>query len=272
MWALLSAAIVGLAVVGVEASASVPIEERFSAQPRLRPANDILIDDAADKPDRALSGGDLARLFDGDDIFHVAIDTRGIVAGCQYGFVREATRRRVHGLLPQIYRSDEFVTDLAQDSRSLAEVPYHIGDAQSVTPVATIHGTINHGRAQNSILDGLQSDLNKEVSAFGAHQRVCGDLSGFRRPATNLSRHTASTARARIGRKATSLACVAARLATITISPARTCSASLRKQHEDNRRVPNGEQVQRVAKLALGRKKSVDFTGYWQRHVPGESK
>ena len=36
---------------------------------------------------------------------------------------------------------------------------------------------------------------------------------------------------------------------------------------EDNRRVPNGEQVQRVAKLALGHKKSVDFTGYWQRHV-----
>ena len=39
---------------------------------------------------------------------------------------------------------------------------------------------------------------------------------------------------------------------------------------EDNRRVPNGEQVQRVAKLALGRKKSVDFTGYWQRHVKDE--
>lgn len=37
---------------------------------------------------------------------------------------------------------------------------------------------------------------------------------------------------------------------------------------EDNRRVPNGEQVQRAAKLALGRKKSVDFTGYWQRHKP----
>jgi hypothetical protein len=36
---------------------------------------------------------------------------------------------------------------------------------------------------------------------------------------------------------------------------------------EDNRRVPNGEQVQRVAKLALGRKKSVDFNGYWQRHL-----
>lgn len=37
---------------------------------------------------------------------------------------------------------------------------------------------------------------------------------------------------------------------------------------EDNRRVPNGEQVQRVVKLALGRKKSVDFCGYWQRHTP----
>jgi transposase-like protein len=36
---------------------------------------------------------------------------------------------------------------------------------------------------------------------------------------------------------------------------------------EDNRRVPNGDQVKRVAKLALGRKKSVDFNGYWQRHV-----
>lgn len=35
---------------------------------------------------------------------------------------------------------------------------------------------------------------------------------------------------------------------------------------EDNRRVPNGEQVNRVAKLALGRAKSVDFNGYWQRH------
>jgi hypothetical protein len=31
----------------------------------------------------------------------------------------------------------------------------------------------------------------------------------------------------------------------------------------------NGEQVQRVAKLALslGRGKSVDFSGYWQRRV-----
>ena len=36
---------------------------------------------------------------------------------------------------------------------------------------------------------------------------------------------------------------------------------------EDNRRVANGEQVQRIAKLALGRGKSVDCTGYWQRHV-----
>ena len=36
---------------------------------------------------------------------------------------------------------------------------------------------------------------------------------------------------------------------------------------EDNRRVPNGEQVKRVIGLALKRKKSVDFSGYWQRHV-----
>ena len=36
---------------------------------------------------------------------------------------------------------------------------------------------------------------------------------------------------------------------------------------EDNRRAPNGEQVQQVAHLAMSRKPSVDFSGYWQRHV-----
>ena len=36
---------------------------------------------------------------------------------------------------------------------------------------------------------------------------------------------------------------------------------------EDNRRVPNGEQVNRIVALALFRKPSVDFSGYWQRHV-----
>lgn len=35
---------------------------------------------------------------------------------------------------------------------------------------------------------------------------------------------------------------------------------------EDNRRVANGEQVGRIAGLGLGRGKSVDFCGYWQRH------
>ena len=36
---------------------------------------------------------------------------------------------------------------------------------------------------------------------------------------------------------------------------------------EDNRRVSNGEQVNRLAGLALKSKQSVDFGGYWQRHV-----
>jgi hypothetical protein len=35
---------------------------------------------------------------------------------------------------------------------------------------------------------------------------------------------------------------------------------------EDNRRVDNGAQVSRVAELAMKRKPSVDFSGYWQRH------
>jgi hypothetical protein len=32
-------------------------------------------------------------------------------------------------------------------------------------------------------------------------------------------------------------------------------------------RVSNGDQVSRIAALALKRGKSVDFTGYWQRHI-----
>ncbi|WP_425304834.1 IS1595 family transposase [Bradyrhizobium erythrophlei] len=36
---------------------------------------------------------------------------------------------------------------------------------------------------------------------------------------------------------------------------------------EDNRRVSNGDQVNRITALALKRGKSVDFTGYWQRHI-----
>jgi transposase-like protein len=36
---------------------------------------------------------------------------------------------------------------------------------------------------------------------------------------------------------------------------------------EDNRRLSNGEQVSRIAGLAMVSKASVDFTGYWQRHV-----
>jgi transposase-like protein len=35
---------------------------------------------------------------------------------------------------------------------------------------------------------------------------------------------------------------------------------------EDSRRVANGEQVTRVAELAMKNKPSVDFAGYWQRH------
>jgi len=36
---------------------------------------------------------------------------------------------------------------------------------------------------------------------------------------------------------------------------------------EDNRRVPNGDQANRVSALALKRGPSIDFGGYWQRHV-----
>src|SRR5579863_9077573 len=36
---------------------------------------------------------------------------------------------------------------------------------------------------------------------------------------------------------------------------------------EDHRRMSNGDQTYRLAGLAMGKKTSVDFTGYWQRHA-----
>jgi hypothetical protein len=54
---------------------------------------------------------------------------------------------------------------------------------------------------------------------------------------------------------------------TITLL-ARICSATRKSRNGGGyRRVLNGDQVSRVAALALKRGKSVDFTGYWQRHI-----
>lgn len=36
---------------------------------------------------------------------------------------------------------------------------------------------------------------------------------------------------------------------------------------EDNRRIANGDQVQRLAALAIKHRPSIDFSGYWQRHI-----
>jgi hypothetical protein len=41
--------------------------------------------------------------------------------------------------------------------------------------------------------------------------------------------------------------------------------AQERSWRGDNRRLSNGEQVNRLAALSLKRGKSVDFGGYWQR-------
>jgi hypothetical protein len=64
-----------------------------------------------------------------------------------------------------------------------------------------------------------------------------------------------------------SAVCAAPKSATIIISAARICFAT-RKGNvaRGNRCVDNGEQVDRIGSLAMMRGKSVDFSGYWQRH------
>ena len=66
-----------------------------------------------------------------------------------------------------------------------------------------------------------------------------------------------------------SAACAAPRSASIITSPARICSATRRRRHgaRITAASSNGDQVHRIAGLALKRGKSVDFSGYWQRHI-----
>ena len=45
------------------------------------------------------------------------------------------------------------------------------------------------------------------------------------------------------------------------------CAVLVALSAEDARRVDNGAQVRRVAELALHRGPSVDFAGYYQRHI-----
>jgi hypothetical protein len=84
-----------------------------------------------------------------------------------------------------------------------------------------------------------------------------------------VKKPTRLMARARIGRKSTS---AGLRRAEVGIHHHIAGAYLLRyaqesSWREDNRRLSNGDQVNRVAHLALKRGESVDFTGYWQRHI-----
>jgi hypothetical protein len=78
---------------------------------------------------------------------------------------------------------------------------------------------------------------------------------------------TALTALARITLRNISAAYTVPRSAFTIPLRARICSAQESSWREYNRRVSNGDQVNRIAAPAMKPGKPVDFTGYWQRHV-----
>jgi hypothetical protein len=57
------------------------------------------------------------------------------------------------------------------------------------------------------------------------------------------------------------------RSATITTLPGLIRFAAEVAWRENNRRVANGAQTDRVVTLAIRHRPSVDFAGYWQRHL-----
>src|SRR5204863_1347617 len=75
------------------------------------------------------------------------------------------------------------------------------------------------------------------------------------------------TTLAPIGQRSFFRVCAARRLVSITTLPVRTFCGMLKSGlgEGDNRRLSNGEQINRLAALSLKRGKSVDFGGYWQR-------
>ena len=70
--------------------------------------------------------------------------------------------------------------------------------------------------------------------------------------ASTMRKPIATMALARIGQRNLSAACAAPRLATITASRALICSAAQEaSSREDNRRASNGDQIYRIAGLAM---------------------
>jgi hypothetical protein len=58
-------------------------------------------------------------------------------------------------------------------------------------------------------------------------------------------------------------------ITTMLLAPTFFAMHKRHRWREDNRRISNGEQVGRIAGLAMASKRSIDFCGYWQRHIKG---
>lgn len=69
--------------------------------------------------------------------------------------------------------------------------------------------------------------------------------------------------------RSTSPACVGPRPGTTTTSPGPTFSATRRKPHGGRiiAGCRTGDQVHKIAALALAKRTRPDFVGYWQRHI-----
>lgn len=72
-----------------------------------------------------------------------------------------------------------------------------------------------------------------------------------------------------LGGRSISVACVVLKSASTTTSLDRIFSGMPKSPPggKTTAGVSSGDQVSRIAGLALKRGKSVDFTGYWQRHI-----
>jgi hypothetical protein len=136
-------------------------------------------------------------------------------------------------------------------------------------PIRAIEQPINLARHDEVVLmqsfDLLGAQRDSSIAPAEADVRVMAFSASS---PTSTKKPIRWTTLAPIGQRSFFRVCAARRLVSITTLPVRTFCGMLKSGlgEGDNRRLSNGEQINRLAALSLKRGKSVDFGGYWQRH------
>lgn len=188
MWAraalaALGSLVVGGSVVGIEARASVHVEERLDV---LGTRDHVLVDDATKEPERHLAARYLSGHLDRSPRRAHALDLWRFVAPCENARKGDRSRVRIVGFGRQFDERHERVTDLPNDGRRAAKILDHVLYDQPRLDMALVHVAAPHGRPLYDVLQGLRRHPDEKMRPLGAHQSIGGKSGGFGGAARNI--------------------------------------------------------------------------------------